>query len=82
MEKEKVSFWIPKDILERLDKIAKIADIDRTKLILNMLDEFSKTLDACGKVGILQLSVLIRNCGEKMNEWAKNVKKKKVEPLD
>ena len=82
MEKEKISFWVPKDILERLDRIAKIADVDRTKLILNMLDEFSKTLDASGKVGILQLSILIRNCGEKMNEWAKNVKKKKVEPLE
>jgi len=81
MEKEKISFWVPKDMLERLDRIAKIADVDRTKLILNMLDEFSKTLDASGKVGILQLSVLIRNFGEKMNEWAKNVKKKKVEPL-
>jgi hypothetical protein len=81
-EKEKISFWVPKEIIQRLDKIAAIADIDRSKLIVNMLDEFSKTLDSCGKIGILQLSVLIRNCGEKMQEWAKRVKSKKVEPLD
>jgi hypothetical protein len=80
-ETTRISFKVPNDVLEKLDKIAKIADIDRTKLMVNILDETSKTLIATDKIGVLQFSILIRNLGEKMQEWAKKVKSKKVEPL-
>jgi metal-responsive CopG/Arc/MetJ family transcriptional regulator len=79
MDKQKISLNIPVDILNRVDRLAEMADIDRSKLIVNIIDETSKTLDSCGKVGVYQLAVIMRNLGDKMNEWAKSVKKKKVD---
>ena len=77
MQKEQISLRIPKEVLERIDEIAGLADIDRSKLIINILDEATKTLMTTKKVGILQLSYLIRDLGEWMNKWAVNIGKKK-----
>jgi len=77
----RISFKVPNDVLENLDKIAKIADIDRTRLMVNILDESSKALLATNKIGVLHFAVLMRNLGEKMDEWAEKVKSKKVESL-
>ena len=81
MSTTRISFIITNDVLDRLDKLAKKADIDRTKLMINILDECSKSLMASEKIGLLQFAVLIRSLSEKMQEWAKMVKKKKIEPL-
>lgn len=77
MAKEQISLRIPKEILERIDEIAELADIDRSKLIINILDETSKTLISTKKLGILQFSLLIRDMGEWLNKWAVNIGKKK-----
>jgi len=77
MAKDQISLRIPNEILVRLDEIAKLADIDRSKLIVNILDEGSKTLLASKKVGILQLSLLLRDMGEWMDKWASGMSKKK-----
>jgi len=77
MAKEQISLRIPNEILEKLDEISRLADIDRSKLIVNILDEGSKTLLASKKVGILQLSLLFRDMGEWMNKWASGMSRKK-----
>jgi hypothetical protein len=77
MPKDQISLRIPKEILTRLDEIAESADMDRSRLIVNILDEASKSLKASKKVGILQFSVLLRNMGEWMDNWAKSVSEKK-----
>ncbi len=77
----KISLNVPDKILEKLDKLAEKAEIDRTKLIVNILNETSETLEMCGKVGIYQFAILLRNLSEKMQEWAQTVKEKRVDPL-
>ena len=79
--KQKISLNVPTELLNRIDQLAESADIDRTKLIVNILDEVTQTLMTTKKVGIYQFSILMRDLGEKMKEWAKKVKEKKVEPL-
>ena len=64
-------------MLERLDTIANLADVDRSRLITNILDEVSKSLVATKKVGLLQFSLLLRGLIEKMNEWAKETRERK-----
>lgn len=81
MEKQKISLNLPVDVLERIDELAKLADMDRTRLMTNILDECSKTLMATKKVGVFQFAVLMRNFQEKMTEWAKRVQAIKVDPL-
>lgn len=77
----KITFSCPPEIAERIDRLANKADLTRSKLILNMVDEMSKTLEITGKVGILQFALLLRDAGENLQQWAKKVKSKKVEPL-
>ena len=81
MDTKKISLNVPVDILDRIDLLAKKAEMDRTRLMVNMLDECSKTLIATNKVGIYQFSILMRDLGEKMSGWAKKIKAKKVDPL-
>jgi uncharacterized secreted protein with C-terminal beta-propeller domain len=77
----KITFSCPPEVAERIDRLAKKADLTRSKLILNIVDEMSKTLEFTGKVGILQFALLLRNASDNLMQWAKNVKTKKVEPL-
>ncbi|MBW2066903.1 MAG: hypothetical protein JRJ03_18490 [Deltaproteobacteria bacterium] len=72
-----ISIRLPNDVLERLDKIANLADMDRSRLIINILDESTKTLMATKKVGLLQFSFLLRDMIDRMNEWAKEMREKK-----
>ena len=81
MDTKKISLNIPVDIINRIDLLAEKAEMDRTRLMVNMLDECSKTLIATNKVGIYQFSILMRDLGEKMSTWAKRIKDKKVDPL-
>lgn len=78
-EKAKISLWVDSEVLERIDDLAKMGGITRTKLMNNMLDETSKTLRACGKVGILQVSLLIRDMGENLSDWAVRLRGKKID---
>ena len=77
MAKEQISLRIEKEVLDRIDELADLAEIDRSKLMVNILDETSKTLMASKKVGILQFSFLLKNMGEYMNQWSEKINKKK-----
>ena len=74
---KKVSFDCPIDVLERLDKLAKLGDMPRSKLIANLVEVGVDTLEDCQKVGLLQASLLIRNMGESLKAWAKKMREKK-----
>ena len=76
-----ITFRCPKEVADRIDKLAEKADMPRSRLILNIVDECSKTLEFTGKVGILQIGLLIRDMQENLKKWAKKVQAKKVEPL-
>ena len=78
MKKQKISLNVPIDILERIDRLAEKAEMDRTRLMVNLIDETSKTLETCGKVGVLQLGIIMRDFSEKMKEWADKVRQKKI----
>ncbi|SPD76294.1 hypothetical protein PITCH_A890003 [uncultured Desulfobacterium sp.] len=73
VDKTKVSFWVPNDVLARIDKLAEMADIERSRLIINMLDEMSKSLMAVKSVGFLQIALIIRDAGEKLSDWVKDL---------
>jgi metal-responsive CopG/Arc/MetJ family transcriptional regulator len=77
MGTKQISIRLPDEVLERIDKIASLADLDRSRLITNILDESTKTLMATKKIGLLQFSLLLRDLEEKMSEWAKEMREKK-----
>jgi hypothetical protein len=77
MEKIPVSLRLPEDVYNRIEELSKICDVDKTRLMVNMLDEFSKTIKASKWIGVLQISLLIRDAGEKLKEWVEEANKKK-----
>lgn len=74
---KKISIDIPVETLQKLDLLADMADMPRQKLISNILEVDADTLMDCKKVGILHLSVLLRDLSETMKEWARKMSKKK-----
>ena len=60
MGTKQISIRLPDEVIERLDTIANLADMDRSRLIINVLDEVSKTFISTKKVGLLQFSLLHR----------------------
>ena len=72
-----ISIRLPDEVLERLETIANLADMDRSRLITNVLDEVSKTFISTKKVGLLQFSLLLRSLIDRMKEWAKEMRERK-----
>jgi hypothetical protein len=76
-ETKKISIDIPVATLKKLDLLAEMADIPRQKLISNILEVDVDTLMDCKKVGVLHLTVLLRDLSGTMKEWAKKMREKK-----
>jgi metal-responsive CopG/Arc/MetJ family transcriptional regulator len=68
---KKITFHCPDDLAERLDKLAEKADIPRSKLVLNMVEIMVDFAEMTHKVGIMQMSLLFRDAGDKLKEAAK-----------
>jgi predicted DNA-binding protein len=66
----KITFHCPEDVAERLDRLAEKADLPRSKLVLNMIEVMLSYAEMTNKVGILQMSLLLRDAGEKLIEVA------------
>ena len=74
---KKISIDVPIETLEKLDKLAEMADIPRQKLISNILEVDADTLMDCKKVGILHLTILMRDMAVSMKEWSKKIREQK-----
>ena len=66
----KITFHCPENVAERLDKIAEKSAIPRSKLVLNMVEIMLDFSEMTKKVGILQMSILFRDAGDKLKEAA------------
>ncbi len=76
-ETKKVSFDCNVEVLERLDRLAKKGDIPRSKLIANIIEVGVESLEGSEKIGLLQVSLLMRNMAEHLKVWSKKMKNKK-----
>ncbi len=66
----KITFHCPEDVAERLDRLAEKGDIQRSRLVFNMVEIMLTYAEMTEKVGILQLSLLWRDASEKLKEVA------------
>ncbi len=73
----KITFHCPENIAVRLDRLAEISGTPRSRLVLNMVINGIEFLEATQKVGILSLSILLRDAGEKLKEVSKKWRDKK-----
>jgi hypothetical protein len=63
------SIWFPESALDRVDRLASKADITRSNLIRNLTLIGVEYLEASEKVGIFQMSLIMRDFAE----WFKEV---------
>jgi hypothetical protein len=76
-ETKKISIDVPIETLKKLDTLAEMADIPRQKLITNILAVDADTLMDCKKVGILHLTLLLRDMAVSMQKWSKKIREQK-----
>lgn len=69
----KVSIMLDRRMLEAVDRLAVKADMERGRLIRNILDMNIKALERSEKVGLFQMTVLLRDLGEDLKVWANGV---------
>jgi hypothetical protein len=73
----KITFDCPEDLAERINKLAEIGSIPKSKLILNLVEVGVDFLEDTQKVGILHLALLLRTAGDKLKELSKQWKDRK-----
>ena len=72
----KITFHCPDDVADRLDKMAEKGDLPRSKLVLNFVEMGLAFLETTQKVGILQISLLLRDAGAKLKDVAQGWKER------
>jgi|MTBAKMStandDraft_1061839.scaffolds.fasta_scaffold11720_3 predicted DNA-binding protein len=74
-----LSIKIEPALLERIDKLAGKADLTRSKFITNIIEASVDALEDCQKVGIFQITLLLRDFEESMKAWSGKWRDKKVD---
>jgi hypothetical protein len=59
-----LSVWVDEDVLNDLDLLAKKAGITRSKIVCNILEVATSELKALDKVGILRVTLFLRDLEE------------------
>lgn len=62
-----------REIWETMGRLAEKAQMDRSRLMRNIVTMNVQALERSEKVGVFQLSVLLRDLGEDLKEWANGV---------
>jgi hypothetical protein len=78
MTSTRISFFIDNDLLKRLDKIALLGSIDRTKLMGLILDHNVNILFQTEKVGVLSLNLLLESMSNNLENWVDEMRKKPI----
>jgi hypothetical protein len=74
-DSRRVTVWLPEDLIARVDRLSKKADIERGRLLRNIIEVTVDSLEKSEKVGLLQFSLLMRDMGEGLQKWVDRLKK-------
>ena len=68
-EPVKVTFNLDRRTVDALDRLAAKADMERSRLARNIIEMNVRSLERCEKVGLFQMSILLRDLGDTLNSW-------------
>jgi hypothetical protein len=71
----RVTIWLPEGLIARADRLAEKAEMERGRLLRNIIEVGVETLEDTQKVGLLQVSLLLRDMAESLKGWVASVKK-------
>lgn len=70
-DSRRVTVWLPDELITRADRLADKADMERGRLLRNMIQSGVEMLESSEKVGVLQLSLLMRDIEDAVKEmWS------------
>lgn len=67
-DKQAVTIWIDKSLVERIERLAQKGDLTRSKLITNILEVTIGHLEKMDKIGIWATARVFRDFGERMTK--------------
>ena len=59
------------ELAEKLKYLAQKADMTQSRLVSNILDTVVPDLVLCDKIGVFQLSYILRDMGKSLKGWVK-----------
>ena len=71
---ETLGIRLDRSFIDRLDKLAAKADVDRARLIRNILELEVKYLERVDKVGLFTFAVIMRDLEETLKAWVEGAK--------
>jgi metal-responsive CopG/Arc/MetJ family transcriptional regulator len=74
VEMEVFSVRLDPKLIKRIDKLAVKADVERGRLIRNILEMQIKYLEKIDKLGLFTLTVILRDLEDSFREWVEEVK--------
>jgi metal-responsive CopG/Arc/MetJ family transcriptional regulator len=69
-----VNIWMEKALLARVDKLAKKAKVSRSRLVENMVEMTTKSLERADAFGVLSIAILFRDFEEAIKAWVTEVR--------
>ncbi len=63
-DKQAVTIWVDKTLVERIERLAQKGDITRSQLIVNILEETVEYVEKLDKLGIWATARVFRDLGE------------------
>jgi predicted transcriptional regulator len=69
-----VAIWMDEDLIARVDRLAEKADITRSKMMANMIEVTTKSLERADSFGIVSVALLLRDFEEGLRSWVREWK--------
>jgi len=69
----RINVYLDEEVLTRVDRLSVKAGISRSRLIANIVTEGLRGLEKAELVGILDFALLMRDFGEGVKAWARQV---------
>lgn len=81
VETKKITIDCPVKLLERIDRLAEFGDLPRQRLITNLMEVGVDYLETTKKVGVLHMTLLIRDFIESAKVHAKRMQNVEIKGL-
>lgn len=74
-DSRRVTVWLPEELVARADRLAAKGDMERGRLLRNLIEVGIESLEGSDKVGLLQLSLIIRDMEDALKKWGEDFRR-------
>lgn len=74
-DSRRVTVWLPEELITRTDRLAEKAEMERSRLLRNLIEVGIESLEQSEKVGLLQFSLIMRDMENALKDWVEELKR-------